>query len=299
MNFTSFILTNQINQQLVMHLYCKGIFLLLLLFLSSSGVCQELSVVSWNLKDFGQSRDDQEIRLIAQELRDADIVAIQEVVAKHPGGAKAVARLADQLNRMGSKWDYRISDPTHDVSPHKRERYAYLWKTSKVQLTGGRPSLISSLASSVVREPYQIQFKTKTDEVLTLLNYHACTHKKHKPERAEIQEISNWIINQSFENLIWCGDMNLVIDDLAFKMILSSGYTSVLNGQKTSLKTKCKNGDYLSRAEDNVIYKFSTLEYTSSQIIDFIGNSIDDCTDVTWKRNSYSDHLGVEVNVGI
>ena len=258
---------------------------------------QEISIVSWNLKDFGQSRDDQEIKLIAQELRNADIVAIQEVVAKHPGGAKAVARLADQLNRMGSKWDYRISDPTSSPSPNISERYAFLWKTSKVSLTGGRPQLITALAQAVQREPYKAQFKTKNGKILTVLTYHACTHKKHNPERAEIKSISKWLLNQSFENAIWAGDMNLVITDIAFKGILSAGYMSVLYGQKTSLRTKCTNGLYLSRAEDNVLYKLKNIKFRSGEVIDFIKPA--DCTDVTWKRTSYSDHLPVAINIGI
>ena len=100
-----------------------------------------MSVISWNIKDFGQSRDNSEIRMIAKELIEADIVAIQEVVAKHPGGLKAVARLVDQLNRMGTKWDYRISDPTASSSSYASERYAFLWKRSKVNLVGGRPQI--------------------------------------------------------------------------------------------------------------------------------------------------------------
>lgn len=267
------------------------------LSLSYSSLGQSLNIVSWNLKDFGQSRDAHEIKLIAKEIRNADIVAVQEVVAKHPGGAKAVARLADQLNRMGAKWDYKISDPTQSSSSHKSERYAYLWKTSKVSITGGSPKLISSLADNVEREPYQIQFKTKNGEVLTLLNYHACTHKKHNPERAEIKAISNWLLSQDYNNVIWCGDMNLAIEDIAFSKILSSGYTSVLNGQKTSLKMKCKNGNYLSRAEDNVLYKFSSLQYSSGKVTDFVKE--ENCEDVTWKRTSYSDHLGVEIKIEI
>lgn len=272
-----------------------SIYVLFLLF-SISINAQTLSIVSWNLRDFGNSRDDQEIILIAEELKDADIVAIQEVVAKDPGGAKAVARLADRLNRMGAKWDYRISDPTENLSPHKRERYAYLWKTSKVTITGGRPRLISELGTLVDREPYKIQFRTRKGEVLTLLNYHACTHKQHNPERAEIGAISDWLLSQPLENIIWCGDMNLVISDSAFKPILSAGFSAVLHGEKTSLKKTCKSGNYLSRAEDNVIYKLSTLDYQGGRVMDFVGDG--DCGEVSWKRTSYSDHLGVEVKVG-
>jgi len=256
---------------------------------------QALNIISWNLKDFGKSRDDLEIKLIAEELRDADIVAIQEVVAKDPGGAKAVARLADQLNRMGAKWDYRISDPTNSSSPHKSERYAFLWKTSIVTLAGGRPNLISGLADQVEREPYQATFRTEQNELITIVNYHACTHKNDYPERAEIQYISQWLMTQKFENIIWAGDMNLKISDQAFDYILSAGYQAVLHGEKTSLKTKCVEGVYLSRAEDNVLYKLNTLKIRSSSVRDFIANG--NCHDVTWKRVSYSDHLGVGVTL--
>ena len=117
----------------------------------------EIIIVSWNIKDFGKSRTDEEISAIAQHIKHADVLAIQEVVAKDPGGAKAVARLADQLNRMGSKWDYRISDPTQSTSSQKSERYAFLWKTSKLTVTGGGPRLLTELTSYVEREPYFIK----------------------------------------------------------------------------------------------------------------------------------------------
>ncbi len=42
---------------------------------------------------------------MAAILKNYDVVAIQEVVAG-PGGAAAIARLHDALNRTGSKWDY-------------------------------------------------------------------------------------------------------------------------------------------------------------------------------------------------
>jgi hypothetical protein len=62
-------------------------------------------------------------------IRDYDIIAVQEVVAGY--GVQAVARLSDELNRTGSKWDYIISDPTSS-SPYKTERYAFIWKTTNL-----------------------------------------------------------------------------------------------------------------------------------------------------------------------
>ncbi|MBK9736900.1 MAG: hypothetical protein IPO92_18870 [Saprospiraceae bacterium] len=55
----------------------------------------ETTFISWNIKDFGQSRSDDQIKAIAQLIRYADIIAIKEVVAVHPGGAQAVGRIAD------------------------------------------------------------------------------------------------------------------------------------------------------------------------------------------------------------
>lgn len=271
---------------------------LVLSFIVSISLCgQGLSIVSWNLKDFGQSRDDHEIELIASEIRHADIVAIQEVVAKHPGGAKAVARLADELNRTGSQWDYAVSDPTRSPSSYIAERYAFLWKKSKVSLTGGRAILLDELANRVHREPYLAHFKTKKGDIISVVNYHACTHKKTYPERQEVAAISEWLTLQKFQNIIWAGDMNLKINDRAFKYILDAGYNSVLQGEKTSLKKSCNEGNYLSRAEDNVLYRLTTLDFEAGSVIDFI--EAGDCKDVSWKRTSYSDHLGVEIRVGI
>lgn len=268
------------------------VFSIFLLILGGKSFAQDLSIISWNLKDFGQSRDDEEILLIAKEIKHADIVAIQEVVAKHPGGVQAVARLADQLNRMGSNWDYSYSDPTGDESPHKRERYAFLWKPSKVKLN--RPiKLIDELDLSVCREPAIAHFLYK-DDIISIMNYHACTHTKYYPERDEINSITDWIQIQKYSNLIWCGDMNLKIDDVAFNKAFNYGFTSVLSGEKTSLKKSCKNGNYLSRAEDNVLFKLRDAS-VKGFVLDIIADG--DCNDVVWKRNSYSDHLAIEIRI--
>src|SRR5688572_27241993 len=119
-------------------MYRKVYNVFLLLFLlyntNTNTAEQTVTVCSWNLMDFGKSKSDREIVFIANTIKNYDIVLIQEVVAKDPGGAHAVARLSDALNRKGSKWDYRVSDPTSGESSYKRERYAYLWNTSKVSL---------------------------------------------------------------------------------------------------------------------------------------------------------------------
>src|SRR3954469_8731514 len=86
--------------------------LLIMLFLLAADTCLcNINICTWNLKDLGKSKSNEEIMFIANTVKDFDVVAIQEVVAGY-GGPQAVARLVDCLNRKGSKWDYTISDPT-------------------------------------------------------------------------------------------------------------------------------------------------------------------------------------------
>ena len=128
-------------------------------------------------KDMGKSKDATEIRFIAETIRHADIVAIQEVVAGD-GGAQAVARLVLELNTMGASWDYVVSDPTSS-SAYKTERYAFVWKKSKAKLIG-KPWLEKKYGILIDREPYFATFSIG-GKSLTVVNFHAITKSK-QPE---------------------------------------------------------------------------------------------------------------------
>ena len=100
----------------------KLVNLLFLLFSFQVCIAQNgILVCTWNLKDFGKTKSETEIDFIANTVKEYDVLAIEEVVAGE-GGTQAVARLADALNRKGSKWDYTFSDPTSSSS-YKTERY--------------------------------------------------------------------------------------------------------------------------------------------------------------------------------
>jgi hypothetical protein len=134
----------------------KYFVLLFLLFTTSS--FSQLKVFSWNVENLGSSKSNSNINYIAKTIKDYDIVALQEVVAGY-GGAQAVAKLADELNRKGEKWDYAISNPTSS-SAYKAERYAFLWKTSKVRLVN-MPWLEKQYGLLIDREPYYATFEYK------------------------------------------------------------------------------------------------------------------------------------------
>ena len=127
--------------------------------------------------DFGNSKNDTEIKFIADILEKFDVVAIQEVVAGY-GGTQAVSRLNDELNRKGSKWDYVVSDPTSGGS-YKRERYAFLWKTSQLKRVGN-PWLEKHYNQEIDREPFFMTFQIGNKQ-FTLVTFHAIT-KTMQPE---------------------------------------------------------------------------------------------------------------------
>lgn len=159
--------------------------------------------LSWNLENFGKSKSSGEIAFIANTVKDFHIIAIQEVVAGY-GGAQAVAKLADELNRRGSKWDYVISDPTSS-SAYKAEHCAFIWKTAIVKKIG-RTWLEKKYHLEIDREPYFCTFQYENKQ-FTVASFHAIT-KKMQPE-TEIKYFKFLPQEYPTLNIIFAGDFNL------------------------------------------------------------------------------------------
>ncbi len=215
--------------------------------------------------DFGKSKSDSEIQLISNIIKYYDIVLIQEVVAKDPGGAQAVGRLGDELNRKGAKWEYRISEWTSGENSYKRERYAFLWKTSKVNLVG-KPWLEVKYHEQINREPYYATFRMGLKE-FTLVNFHAIT-KNMKPE-TEVKYFKFLPDEYPNLNLVFCGDFNLPQSHTVFNPLKKMGYQPALTGQKTSLKQECEDDNCLASEFDNFFYKATQIELQESGVIHF------------------------------
>jgi deoxyribonuclease-1-like protein len=237
--------------------------LLTICFISVNCFGQNISICSWNLKDFGKSKSSSEIHFIAKTIRIFDVVAVQEVVAG-PGGSDAVARLADELNRMGSKWDYVISNPTSG-STGSSERYAFLWKTSRVKKIGDS-WLSSQYALEIDREPFFCRFKAK-NKMFTVVNFHSVTKSKH-PE-SEIKYFKFFPEFYSHDNLIFCGDFNIPQSHTVFNPLRKLGYRSVLVGRKTTLRQKCILIDCLASEFDNFFFNPKFIKLARSGSIEF------------------------------
>jgi endonuclease/exonuclease/phosphatase family metal-dependent hydrolase len=245
-------------------------------------------IITWNIRDFGKTKSDAEIELMAKILRGYDVIAIQEVVAKDPGGAQAVARLADAMDKTGANYDYSVSDPTQSSSPHTRERYAYIWRTSTVEMIG-RPQLLSAYAKTIEREPYFATFSWEGKE-FNVVNLHARPHDQH-PEQ-EIAALRKLPKVYDDKPLFLVGDFNLVSKHSVFKPWLKRGYQLAAINQKTTLRKKLQPGqDGYSREKDNILipaHQVQLLEGGSLDVLVFLRNDID-------AANALSDHVPVYV----
>ncbi|TDW47422.1 endonuclease/exonuclease/phosphatase family protein [Flavobacterium sp. 270] len=252
------------------------------LFLFTILSFSQTKVVSWNLENFGKSKSQSDLDFIAKTIANYDIVTIQEVVAGY-GGAQAIAKLAAILNEKGSKWDYRVSDPTSSSS-YKTERYAFLWKTSKVKLIGN-PWLEKKYHLEIDREPYFATFEIDK-KTITLSSFHAIT--KNKQPETEIKYFKFLPAEYPNLNLVFIGDFNCPETHTVFFPLKKMGYSSILKNEKTTLKQKCKGDICLASEFDNMFYKTSAFKRTNSGTIHFYQqfNSLQEARKI-------SDHIPV------
>lgn len=243
-----------------------------------------IALVTWNLYNFGRSKDAQEIAFIARVLRDYDLVAVQEV-STGPAGAQAVARLVDELDRTGTDWDYALSDPTTGAGS---ERYAYLWKPSRLRLIG-RPWLEEALADPVDREPFLARFEANGRRMLAA-SFHAVPSSKD-PER-EVMLLDTLHHLYEEDHLLVMGDFNLSQRAGAFDGLKTLGYVPVLVDQRTSLKMRRQGGEHLASEYDNIFYEGGPLRPGRAGALDFsVG------FETLREARTISDHLPVYLEV--
>lgn len=263
----------------------KKFFLLFSLFCHFALFSQidHVSLISWNIRDFGKTKSSEELQQIADIVKDADILAIQEVVSGY-GGAQAVAKLSDILNRKGAQWDYVISNPTNS-SKYATERYAFIWKTRHIKIKN-RGKLIAALDSHIDREPYLMEFFIN-QEKLTLVNFHSRPFDKN-PE-AEIEALTAYINTSLGVPLILAGDFNVDEAQPIFDDFKANGFRAAISNQKTTLKRSCNGTGYLNHPIDNIFYS-KDIAKIESGAIDFVRF----CENLENARK-LSDHLPVQL----
>ncbi len=258
-----------------------SVFILFLFCFNGTSEINTIHLISWNIRDFGKTKSTEELEKIANIIKAADIIAIQEVVSGY-GGAQAVAKLSGILNRKGAKWDYIVSDPTYS-SKYLTERYAFIWKTKHIKIKD-RGKLLKELQNDIEREPLLVDFYLDGKR-FSIMNFHSIPHSKNP--RTEIKLLTDYIINNSNSPLILVGDFNISEDDKVFESFLSKGYLPSVSNKKTTLKQKCEKGNYLNYSIDNIYYS-NDIYKVKSDVIDFVIA----CDEIKNAR-MLSDHLPI------
>lgn len=255
----------------------------LLVYTVHSPSVAQIKLCTWNACNMGKSKSAAELEYMAQTLRHMDIVALQEV-STSDFGARAVAALAEALNRKGSKWDYMVSDPTRGPGS---ERYAFLWKTSKVSLRG-RALSTAAVEQHFNREPFCLTFSDRKSE-WTVCSFHAVPKTKNPAwENSRLYLLDSLYADK---HLIVCGDFNLDSRHIAFESLSKRGFVSAFVGQKTSLKMKCLQSDCLANEYDNIWLK-KNIPFKSKGTIHFYASFAD-----IKEARQISDHIPIWVEL--
>jgi len=262
-------------------------FLLLLLILPNLLLSQVdtsyLNIVSWNIQNLGKSKSDDELFYISTKIKFYDIVAIQEVSTSE-FGSQAVAKLADNLDRTGSDWDYVISNST---SGDGSERYAYLFKKNRVKLKE-KAQLEMSLSEVMNREPFRAIFIFKNIEYY-FFNLHLVPTDKHP--QIEVGKLEVLTTLYTGKRIVMLGDFNLSQSDNSFNSLKSKGFVASLVNKKTSLKMKPVSGKVLNMEYDNFFIS-SQIKFKNSSVIYLF----EDFKDLQSARK-ISDHCPIKISI--
>lgn len=222
-----------------------------------------LKIASWNLQHLGRHKPDSTIRLMADCLKQFDLVALQEINTRD--GAAALATLVASLNRTGEQWDYRISPPTTAEQQGESERYAFVWKKSKIVCLA-HPFLAGAFAERISREPFIAIFRAE-GQVFSLVSFHALPKKK-QPER-ELKYLKFFRDSLQLPSPVFLGDFNCPQSHTVFNPLKRQHFLPALIGQATTLKQECRKGNCLASEYDNIFYPSTVFRLEKSGIVPF------------------------------
>ena len=218
-------------------------------------------ISTWNLANFGRSKNAEELRFIAKILEKSDVVGIQEV-SKTFYGTQAVGALVDMLDRTGTNWDYTVSNAT---TGQGSERYAFLWKSNKITLA--RSYLAPTLARSIDREPFVGKFRFKQKNFIYSI-FHAVPENKNPAlENRQLATLA-----QSYKRQLFLigGDFNESASNPSFENLADLGFTPAHFRTLTTIKLrKTSSGRHLANSYDNLWYHPEKMQILDSYVEDF------------------------------
>ena len=170
----------------------------------------ELRLAAWNIRILSdRSRNDDELRKIAQTLIDYDFIAISELRDE-----KVLKRVQKILSESGAEYGYLISDPIGwQGSPH-RERYAFLYYKGLVSVVkdGEFYPDAADGTDNFVRDPYWATFRAGEFD-FSVIAVHVVWGDTVRPRKAEVRALADVYryvqeANGSEDDVLLVGDFN-------------------------------------------------------------------------------------------
>ena len=202
-----------------------------------------LTVTSWNMKHLGR-----EIFASAQAspiFADADISALQEVNTSESG----LHALQDIAQRLSALIGDRICMGLSEYERGAKERYAYLWKNSRIAYVKSNGEVLNDcpshaitihvdrkLSSKVARPPAMGMFYFKHLKAPFVLAAIHLSPAEKRPQH-EVSPLFRSLDSQTLP-LIVAGDFNLDSDHKSFKVAHEKSFVAAMEDVPTSLKKK-------------------------------------------------------------
>jgi endonuclease/exonuclease/phosphatase family metal-dependent hydrolase len=208
-------------------------------------VDRNLLIATWNLREFGDltkrwesapgdspKRNLRDVSLIAEIVRQFDLVAIQEV----QGNLRSLRYL---MKALGPTWGFLLTDTSSgDFSGN--ERLAFVFDTQRVKASGLAGELViprevlegagpGDLTRQFARPPYAVSFQTAST-TFVLITLHVLWGSKPADRIPELRAIAKWLAtwakreSEWGHNLICLGDFNIDRkDDALYQAFTSTG----------------------------------------------------------------------------
>jgi endonuclease/exonuclease/phosphatase family metal-dependent hydrolase len=193
-------------------------------------VDRNLLIATWNLREFGgltkawesgprdvPKRNLRDVALIAEVVRQFDLIAIQEV----QGDLRALRHM---MKALGPNWGFLLTDTgVGDFSGN--ERLAFVFDTQRVKLSGLAGEVVipveqlaaatqGQISRQFARPPYAVSFLAG-DTTFVLITLHILWGKAPADRVPELKAIADWLAGWAAResewghNLICLGDFNI------------------------------------------------------------------------------------------
>lgn len=218
---------------------------------------ESIRVATFNIQVFGVSKlgKPQVMKILAETVRQFDVVAIQEIRSKDPS---VLPRFIELINADGAEYSFVIGPRLGRSS--SKEQYAYVYNIRSIELIEGSTYTIQDPQDLLHREPFVARFRVRgppSDQAttFTLINIHT------DPDEVstEINALDNVLAvvrqnNRNEDDVLLLGDLNA--NERKFgELGLVPNLNWVVHNEPTNTR--------LNKTYDNILFDAShTTEFT-------------------------------------